>query len=144
MPGHGEKYGRKVAQLIAAMLEQPTYEAAAAKVGVCVDTVYKWIKRPDFKERFREARKQVVDLAVTRLCGLTNEAVETLKRNLQCGHYGSEIRSALGVLENVRGLLGVEEMTLEIERLQGRIAELEQRASAPAHTTNGRTSVLRN
>jgi hypothetical protein len=121
--GHGQKYGRKAGALIAALLGEPTYADAARRVGINEATLYRWLARPDFQAAYRAARRRVVEVAVSRLCQLTTQAVATLERNLTCGKAPAEIRAALGVLDNVRALL-------EGEELEARIAALEERLAA--------------
>ena len=61
--GHGEKMSRKGDLLVAALLTEPTLEAAAARAGVAVNTAKNWLKDPAFLAAYREARRRVVEQA---------------------------------------------------------------------------------
>ena len=118
MKGHGQKMSRKANVLIANLLSESTYAAAARKTGISEMTLYRWLARDDFQEAYREAKRRVVDVAISRLCQLTAEAVAALERNLTATRSGDQIRSALGILENVRALMG--------EDVEDRLARLEE------------------
>jgi hypothetical protein len=75
---------------------------------------------PEFRDALRRARTAIYEGAVSRLQGATNEAVDTLRRNLDCGNAAVETRAALGVMEHalrVRELLEVEERLAALERV---------------------------
>ena len=55
--GHGEKYSRKSQEAIAALLSEPSIEAAARKVGISASTLRRWMKEPDFQQRYREEQR---------------------------------------------------------------------------------------
>jgi hypothetical protein len=93
------KINRKQESLIAALLTEPTHAAAAAKAGVSEATLHRWLRIPEFQAAYRKARRDIVEVALGGIQQATRKAVETLERNLVCGHPGSEIRAALGILE---------------------------------------------
>ena len=76
--GHGQKRGRLEDRALAALLSERTIADAAAKTGVGESTLLRWLAEPTFKARYRDARSQVVELAVTGLQQATGQAVETL------------------------------------------------------------------
>jgi hypothetical protein len=61
MAGHGEKKGRKAELAIAALLAEPTVEAAAARAGVSAGTLKNWLADPAFRRAYRRARREVVE-----------------------------------------------------------------------------------
>lgn len=63
---------------ITALLTEPDYPSAAAKVGVNVRTLYRWQKLPEFKQALREAETAVIDTARRRLLAITGDSVSTL------------------------------------------------------------------
>src|SRR5262245_56217950 len=95
----GSKLTRKQEAVIAALLTEPTHAAAAAKAGVGEATLQRWLLLPAFQAAYRLARRSIVEAAIGRLQLSTGKAVEALERNLTCGHPGSEIRAALGLLD---------------------------------------------
>src|SRR5215207_9913631 len=84
---------------LAALLSEPTIAAAAAKADIGESTLLRWLAEPAFKARYRDARRQVVELAVTGLQQATSEAVESLTRNLTCGVPASEIAAAKAIID---------------------------------------------
>jgi hypothetical protein len=95
----GSKLGRKREAVIAALLSEPSQEAAARKAGVGEATVARWLRDPFFQAAYRQARRAVLEQAVGRLQQLCGEAADALKRNLTCGQPASEVRAAVAVLE---------------------------------------------
>src|SRR5687768_6339121 len=75
------KHKRLEDAALAALLSQPTLAQAAQQAGISESTMLPWLADPAFKARYREARRQVVELAVTNLQQATAAAVETLTRN---------------------------------------------------------------
>lgn len=83
-------------------------------------TFYRWLKDAAFQAAYREARRAVVQHAMTQLQRATGEAVETLRRVMQNSESPASARvaAAKAVLETaVKGL--------ELEDLEARIAALE-------------------
>jgi hypothetical protein len=120
MPGHGEKRGRKSSEVIAALLSEGTLAGAAAKVGVHVKTLTRWLADPAFARKYRAARRQVVEAAVGVLQAATAEAVATLRAALTSDRPGDRIKAALGIID--RSVRGVEIMDLldRVEALEAR------------------------
>ena len=131
MKAAGAKLERKQEQAIVALLEQPTVEDAARVAGVSPVTLWRWMRQPDFRERYRAARRDVLEHAVARLQRATGDAVETLTRNLSCGVASVEVRAAQVILDQaVKGA--------EVLDLEARIADLERSAAAAAERQQGR------
>jgi transposase len=97
--GHGNKLDSKQELAIAALLSMPTQRRAAAKVGVSLSTLSRWLGQPEFRDAYRQARRRLVDDAVARLQRASGKAVEALVRNLKAPKAADQIRAALGVLE---------------------------------------------
>jgi hypothetical protein len=55
--GHGEKRSRRGEAAIAALLTEPTIEAAAAKARISVRTLKYWLRQPRFQAAYRQARR---------------------------------------------------------------------------------------
>jgi len=77
--GHGEKLSRNQERAIAALLAEPTIDAAAKLTGVGERTLRRWLQRPDFAARYADARRALVDNAVRDLQAATGEAVRVLQ-----------------------------------------------------------------
>ncbi len=122
MKGHGEKLTRKQEQTIAALLSEGTVSAAAEKAGVGEVTLYRWLKLPDFRAAYREARRDVVEKSVAQLQQSSWAASTTLLRLLGSGSDSVRLRAATTILEQSnKGLehLDFEERLAALEAAQG-------------------------
>jgi hypothetical protein len=98
--GHGQKCTGKQEALIAALLTEPTYAAAAAKAGVSEATLYRWLHLPDFRTAYRQARRELVESAIGRLQAASGQAVETLLTVARQGKRDSDrVRAAVALLD---------------------------------------------
>ena len=129
MRGHGAKSDYARDQAVLALLAHPTIPEAAAACGVGEATLWRWLQEPAFAERYRAARRQVVEGAIASLQQTASEAAATLKRNLRCGTPSVEVRAALAVLE--QAIKGAELLDLQ-ERIAALEAHQEQQAATHA------------
>jgi hypothetical protein len=129
--GHGEKITRRMELAVAALLTEPTVEAAARQAKVSHHTLKNWLRRPDFQATFRAAKRAIVEDAVARLQQTALRAVQSLTRNLDCTQPAVEVSAAKAVLEYT--FKGVEFLNLlqEIEVLKRQIEELTNRSVCP-------------
>jgi hypothetical protein len=123
--GHGEKWTRKHHEAVLALVSAPTVTRAAEQIGVSEKTLWRWMQREDFREQYRAARRQVVDVALINLQQAAGEAVETLRCNLTCGTPSVEVRAAVAILEQTL-------KAVELEDLDVRLKALEQHMEATA------------
>ena len=123
--GHGEKMTRKQEQAVAALLSERTVKAAAAACGVSEVTLWRWLQDPDFRGRYREARRMVVERAIGELQQACGEAVGALKRNLTCGSAAVEVRSAQVILEQAVKAVELIDLQGRVERLEATLSERE-------------------
>ena len=66
------KLGRRRELALVALLESRDLKEAAEKAGVSEVTLWRWLQREDFRNAFREAKKEAVSLAITKVqqvCG---------------------------------------------------------------------------
>jgi acyl-CoA hydrolase len=120
MAGHGEKLSHKQEQTIAALLTAPNLADAAHHAGIGGRTLLRWLKETAFQAAYREARRAVVQQAITQVQRATGEAVETLRNVMQDRESpaSAKVSAAKTILETaVKGI--------EIEDLEARIAALE-------------------
>jgi len=106
MEGHGQKLTSRQESLIAALLTEPTYAAAAAKAGVGQTTLYRWLHLPAFRVAYRRARRELVEAAIGRIQAATGQAVDALLAVTRQGRRdGDRVRAAVALLEHAgRGL----------------------------------------
>ena len=104
--GHGQKLTSRQEALIAALLTEPNYAAAATKAGVGKTTLYRWLHLPEFRAAYRRARRELVEGAIGRIQAATGQAVETLVAVARGARRDSDrVRAAVALLEHAsRGL----------------------------------------
>lgn len=110
MPKHTNKE-----KALAALLANSTIADAAKSCGLSQETLYRYLRDNKFVTDYRKARRQIVENSITQLQQASNEAVETLRRNLFCENPNAEIRAAQIILDNA--IKGVELIDV-IERLE--------------------------
>jgi hypothetical protein len=76
--GHGSQFGRKKEAAIAALLTQRSIEEAARVAGISIQTMYRWMKEPEFQVEFRRARQDAFSQSIARLQQAAGAAVSTL------------------------------------------------------------------
>lgn len=122
MGGHGAKLDRKQEQAIAALLSQPTVEAAANAAGISEKTLKNWLALPEFQAAYRAARQDILDRTVVRLLAASGKAIDTLEANLCAPRPGDQIRAAQTILSHATA--GV-----ELLDLAERVKALEERGT---------------
>jgi hypothetical protein len=127
--GHGQKQERLEDRALAALLSEPTIEAAAKRVDIAESTLLRWMAEPGFRGKYRAARRQVVEGAIARLQTVATKAVGALERNLTCGIPSVEVGAAKAVLD--QAIKAVElvdhaERLEALEQIQEQAAEREK------------------
>jgi hypothetical protein len=112
---------RQREQLILALLQQPGIEKAAAAVGISTTTAWRISKTPEFKEGYRQARREAFSQSLGRLQQAAGAATSTLMRIMVDANSpaGSRVRAAACVLQHAAS-------ALELEDIEVRLACLEQ------------------
>jgi hypothetical protein len=113
----GSKLDRKQEALIAALLSEPSHEAAAKAAGVGIATLQRWLQVPEFQRAYRAARRAIVESAIGRLQGATGKAIETLVRNLDCPKPADQIRAASVLLEHAVKAVELGDLIERVEEL---------------------------
>jgi hypothetical protein len=132
MPGHGEKLTRKAEAAIAALMSEPTVEAAAIQARVSHATLKNWLKRPASQQAYRAARRQIVEAAVIRVQQMAMAGTAELHKLLRSRREPIRLKAATTILTfAIRGL--------EQDDLVTRVENLEEAARnrAGAFSTNG-------
>jgi hypothetical protein len=123
MAGHGEKFGRKKEDAIAALLSQPSVEQAARVAGVGTRTLVRWLQVPEFKAAYHKARREAFGQATARLQQASGAAVSTILKIMldQNAPVASRLRAAESVVDHAA-------KAIEIEEIEARVSELERAA----------------
>lgn len=118
--GHGEKRSRKEEKFIAALLSQPTVEAAATATGISISTSTRWLQDPEFQRKYQTARRETLRRTMGRLQTAASEAVDALREIQSNGQSESARVSA------ARTILEQSIKAADIEDIQQRLDLLEQ------------------
>jgi transposase-like protein len=123
MKGHGEKLSRKQDAAIAALLSEATVSSAAEKAGVGEATLWRWLKLPEFRSAYREARREAMEKAIAQLQQSGWAAAATLIRLLGSGSDSVRLRAATAILDQANK--GIEMLDFE-ERLTALEAQVQR------------------
>lgn len=103
---------------LAALLNCNSIRDAAKSCGLSEETIYRYLKEPGFVSQYRDARRQAVEYAISKLQKTTGDAVETLERNLHCENPAVEVRTAQIILENAMKGIELTDLIERLERLE--------------------------
>jgi hypothetical protein len=123
MVGHGAKFTRKMEEAVAALLTERNVQEAARVAGVGTQTLLRWMKVPEFDKAYRDARRAAFGQSIARLQQASTAAVSTLLKIMVDVNAppSTRVRAADSVLNHSKH-------AIEIEDIEARVAELEQRA----------------
>jgi hypothetical protein len=115
---------KKHEKALTALLTSNSIAEAAKKSKIGETTLYRYLQDDDFKSRYRTARRDVLESSIGQIQGAASDAVETLKRNLDCGTPSAEIRAAQIILDNSTRAFEITEILQRLEALE--IVQLEK------------------
>lgn len=112
---------RKQQQAIAALLSEPTIEAAAVAAGIASRTLKRWLADDVFQHEYKAARRRLIESATGRLRNAMARAVAVLESVAEDKDAASAARvtAASRIIE-----LGLR--AHELEDLEERMAKLEK------------------
>jgi hypothetical protein len=116
--GTGGKRHRQADAALAALLSEPTIEAAAKKAGIGESTLLRWLAEPEFKACYRAARRSVVESAIGRLQQAATQAMDALSRNLTCGTPAVEVGAAKAMLDYAIKAVELVDLAERVEQLE--------------------------
>jgi ABC-type phosphate transport system permease subunit len=110
----------KQAKALSALLSAPTLEKAAAACGQSESTLLRYLKNEAFAVAYREARRELVSLAVTGLQRAAGDAVTVLVAVAQDSEAPASSR-----VSAARTVLDLAIRAVELDDLQARVEALE-------------------
>ena len=121
MTGHGTKFGRKKEAAIAALLSHRSVEEAAKAADISVATLKRWMRLPEFKAAYLQARRDVVSQTNARIQQNSGAAASVLFKLMadSTTPASTRARAALGLLDHAN-------KSLLLEDLEFRVVALEQ------------------
>jgi hypothetical protein len=69
----------KAEQILLALLEHPTRAQAAASLGISPSTLWRWLQKPEFRERYRVAKRAAYSYALGRMLYAAPNAITVLR-----------------------------------------------------------------
>lgn len=111
-----------------ALLTKPTVREAAHVCGVPEQTIYKWLKKPAFKEEYEEQKKRIVEDSANYLQIKLNEATATVLELMHDQEAPSQVRlnAARTVFEYCYKFIEQREVIGRIDALEQALSEEEQ------------------
>lgn len=104
-----------------AVISHPTLKEAAAAAGVSETTLWRYMQDPNFSNRLREARREAVGHAVTRLQRASSDAVSALQHLMM-----KDDAPAAARITAARTILDYSFRAVEVDELKARIDQLEE------------------
>lgn len=102
-------------KVLTALLNTSSISEAAKVSGLSEPTLYRYLQDKSFVADYRDARRKIVENSITQLQQAAGDAVETLKRNMNCDNPSVEVRAAQIILDSA--YKGVELIDI-VERLE--------------------------
>jgi hypothetical protein len=120
MIGHGQKFGRKKEQAMAALLSHRSLEEAAKAVGISLATLKRWMRLPEFRAEFLQARRQSVQQANARIQQNSGAAASVLLKLMFDGNMPAAVRARAAqiVLDRANQSLETDDLEMRITRLE--------------------------
>ncbi len=119
-------FSPKHEKLLAALLTEKDSRAAAKKAGVAETTVWRLLKDAKFLAEYRRRRREAVEQGLSQIQTATGEAVETLRRNLNCGVAAAENTAAKTILEQAVKAVEILDLQERVERIENELESKNQ------------------
>jgi len=113
-------------KVLSALLESATIIDAALKCGLNEKTIRRYLEDAEFQKEFRAARRVIFEQNIVRLQSLHADAVDTLKRNLNCENPSVEVRAAQIVIESNRKDFEICDILERLETLENEQKQIEE------------------
>ena len=120
MIGHGAKFGRKKEEAIAALLTSRNVDEAAKSIGVSTQTLVRWLKLPEFKTEYRDARRSAFGQSIARLQQASSIAVSVLVKTMvdPTAPHSTRVRAADSVLDHAKKAIELEDIDVRVSALE--------------------------
>lgn len=111
---------RKKSKAILALLENRTVGEAAESVGVGQSTLFRWMQDHNFQRHYLQAKRRVIDQAITQLQKMTGEAVQVLNKIMieDTNPPTSRIACAKAILDQALKGFELEDLATRIDALE--------------------------
>jgi hypothetical protein len=115
------------------LLNGSTIAGASKANKISETTIYNWLQDETFKTEYRKLRREAVENSLAQIQNVTNEAVETLRRNLTCENPSVEVRTAQIILDNAVKAVELTDLAERVEKLEQsiKISQGKEKQSEP-------------
>lgn len=111
--------------VISALLTERSIKEASKKAGVGEHTVYRWMATPEFDKAYKQAKRKILDHAISQIQLSVTEAVGVLRSimNDEESPPSSRVTSAKTILEQALKAVELEDVVKRVEELERIIEE---------------------
>ena len=102
-------------KVLIALIETSSIREAAKVSGISEATVYNYLRDPEFKNEYRNARRATVESAISKMQNAASEAVDRLRELQYCENPAVAARCAQIIFESA--VKGMETLDI-LERLE--------------------------
>ena len=111
---------RKKSKAVLALLDHRTVGEAAESIGVGQSTLFRWMQDHNFQRHYMQAKRKVINQAITQLQKMTGEAVEVLGHIMMdnANPPTSRIACAKAILDHAFKGFELEDLAMRIDSLE--------------------------
>ena len=118
MKASKHKLSKKQHDAIAALLVQPTLEAAANIVGVAPSSIYRWLKSADFSKELMAAQRESISGSVRLLQRGMNSSLRVMLESLQSPNDMVRLRAAEFIWDRSLQAMEMMDLAARVEGLE--------------------------
>lgn len=115
------KLTARQAKFLPVLLASPTYTHACRKGRISRDTLYEWLRQPEFKAELDRRRAELVAQGFALLSQSVTKAVETLVGLLDGSDARLKRLAAKDILDQHAKFRELDDLTQRIERIERRL-----------------------
>lgn len=118
------KSDHKKERAVSALITAGSIKEAARAAGIGTRTLYSWLNDKDFREAYRQARREVVNQALAQLQRVSSSAVNTLSEIMEDSEApaSSRVSASKAVLELAIRAVELQDIMARLERLEEEVA----------------------
>jgi hypothetical protein len=111
---------RKKSKAVLALLDHRTVGEAAESIGVGQSNLFRWMQDHNFQRHYMQAKRKVINQAITQLQKMTGEAVEVLGQIMMdnANPPTSRIACAKAILDHAFKGFELEDLAMRIDSLE--------------------------
>jgi ACT domain-containing protein len=120
---HNPTLSAKQIKAIPVILSCRNISEGVKKARISRDTFYEWMKETAFRDEYNRRQKELVNIALQELKGLTKEAVDALRDLVKSRKENIRLKTAMGIIEKVLKSIEIEDIRNRLDEIEARIKE---------------------